>query len=64
MEVDSWGVCKINDRRKVPEHLRIIKSTTPKKPVAGMIFLQDWKKKLPSWMLADKPSECKMCGPC
>ena len=31
MEVDSWGVCKINDRRQVPGHLRIIKSTHTKK---------------------------------
>jgi len=32
LEVDSWGICSINDRRRIAEHLRVIKSTTPKKP--------------------------------
>lgn len=32
LEVDGWGICTIHDRRRVLEHLRVIKSTTPKKP--------------------------------
>jgi len=31
MEVDSWGVCKITGRRRITEHMRVFKSTTPKK---------------------------------
>jgi chromosome segregation ATPase len=26
MEVDSWGTCKVSDRYKVPEHLRVVTS--------------------------------------
>ena len=32
LEVDGWGLCAINDCRRIPEHLRVIKSITPKKP--------------------------------
>lgn len=32
LDVDSWGICSINDRRRIAEHLRVIRSTTPKKP--------------------------------
>jgi hypothetical protein len=31
MDVDSWGVCKINSRRKIQEHLRVVKTIEPKK---------------------------------
>jgi hypothetical protein len=31
MDVDSWGICKVNSRRKIQEHLRVIKTTEPKK---------------------------------
>jgi hypothetical protein len=31
MEVDTWGVCQVSDRRRVPEHLRVIKSIVPAK---------------------------------
>ncbi|MGZ3890620.1 MAG: IS66 family transposase [Mucilaginibacter sp.] len=40
MEVDSWGVCKVSSRRKIQEHLRVVKTTEPKKPSGRHDFPQ------------------------
>ena len=29
LDADAWGVCHITSRRKISEHLRVVKSTTP-----------------------------------
>jgi transposase len=31
LEVDAWGVCQISGRRRIPGHMRVLKSTTPQK---------------------------------
>ncbi len=62
MEVDSWGVCKINERRKVPEHLRIIKSTTPKKPGGRHDFPAGLEEEITILDAAHKPINAKCVG--
>jgi transposase len=62
MEVDSWGVCKINDRRKVPEHLRIIKSATPKKPGGRHDFPSGLEEEITVLDAPDKPANAKCVG--
>jgi transposase len=62
MEADSWGVCKISDRRKVPEHLRIIKSTTPKKPGGRHDFPPGLEEEITVLDAADKPTNAKCVG--
>jgi transposase len=62
MEIDSWGVCKINDRRKVPEHLRVIKSTTPKKPGGRHDFPAGLQEEITILDAVDKPTNAKCVG--
>lgn len=62
MEVDSWGVCKINDRRQVPGHLRIIKSTTPKKPGGRHDFPAGLEEEITIIDAVDKPINAKCVG--
>ena len=62
MEVDSWGVCNIIDRRKVPEHLRIIKSTTPKKAGGRHDFPAGLEEEITVIDAADKPANAKCVG--
>jgi transposase len=62
MEVDSWGVCKINDHRRVPAHLRIIKSTTPKKPGGRHDFPCGLEEEITVIDAVDKPLHAKCVG--
>jgi transposase len=62
MEVDSWGVCDINDRRKVPEHLRIIKSTTPKKAGGRHDFPEGLEEEITVFDAAEKPTNARCVG--
>jgi len=62
MEVDSWGVCKINDRRKVPEHLRIIKSTTHRKPGGRHDFPAGLEEEIIILDTVDKPANARCVG--
>ena len=62
MEVDSWGVCKINDRRRVPGHLGIIKSTTPKKPGGRHDFPAGLDEEITIIAAVDKPINAKCVG--
>lgn len=62
MEIDSWGVCNITDRRKVPEHLRIIKSTTPKKPGGRHDFPAGLEEEIIILDAPDKPANAKCVG--
>ena len=62
MEVDSWGVCKINDRRRVPGHLRIIKSTTPKKPGGRHDFPAGLDEEITIIDAVDKPINANCVG--
>ena len=62
MEVDSWGVCKINARRRIPEHLRIIKSTTPKKPGGRHDFPAGLEEEITILDAPDKPAGARCVG--
>lgn len=62
MQVDSWGVCKINDRRRVPEHLRIIKSTIPKKPGGRHDFPAGLQEQITILDTVDKPAGARCVG--
>lgn len=62
MQVDSWGVCKISDRRRIPGHLRIIKSTTPKKPGGRHDFPAGLEEQITILDAPDKPSNAKCVG--
>jgi hypothetical protein len=62
MEVDNWAVCKINDRRKISEHLRIIKSTTPKKPGGRHDFPAGLQEEITILDAADKPANARCVG--
>jgi transposase len=62
MEVDSWGVCKINDRHKIREHLRIIKSTTPKKPGGRHDFPAGLQEEVTILDASDRPANARCVG--
>jgi len=63
MEVDAWGVCNINDRRKVPEHLRIIKSSTPKKAGGRNDFPPGLEEEITVLdITTDKPANARCVG--
>lgn len=62
MEVDSWGICKITDRRRVPEHLRMIKSITPKKPGGRHDFPAGLAEEITILDAPDKPASARCVG--
>jgi hypothetical protein len=62
MEVDSWGVCKITDRRKVPGHLRIIKTTSPKKAGGRHDFPPGLEEQITILDVDDKPAGARCVG--
>ena len=62
MEVDSWGVCTINDRRRIPEQLRIIKSTTPKKAGGRHDFPAGLEEEITVIDAVDKPANARCVG--
>lgn len=62
MQIDSWGVCKISNRRRIPGHLRIIKSTTPKKAGGRHEFPAGLEEQITILDAPDKPSNAKCVG--
>jgi transposase len=62
MEIDSWGVCRISDRQKVPAHLRVIKSTTPKKPGGRHDFPAGLEEEITILDAIDKPAGARCVG--
>lgn len=63
MEVDSWGVCTVKDRRKVLEHLRIIKTTIPKKPGGRHDFPPGLEEEITILdITTDKPANARCVG--
>jgi transposase len=62
LEADSWGVCNINDVRKVPAHLRIIKSTAPKKPGGRHDFPQGLEEEITIIDVPGRPSNARCVG--
>ena len=62
MEIDSWGVCKISERQKVPEHLRTIKSTTPKKAGGRHDFPPGLEEEITTLDTDDKPAGARCVG--
>jgi transposase len=62
MQVDSWGVCKIIERRKVHEHLRVIKSTTSKKPGGRHDFPEGLEEQIVILDAPDKPAGARCVG--
>jgi transposase len=62
MEVDSWGVCKITSRRRIPEHMRVIKSTAPKKPGGRHDFPPGLPEEIIIIDADNKPANAKCVG--
>lgn len=63
LEVDSWGICTINDRRKVLEHLRISKTTTPKKAGGRHDFPPGLEEEITVLDIStDKPANARCVG--
>ena len=62
LDADSWGVCKIRDRHRIPEHLRVIKTTEPKKPGGRHDFPPGLAEEITVLDVADKPANAKCIG--
>lgn len=62
MDVDSWGVCKINSRRKIQEHLRVIKTTEPKKRGGRHDFPEGLEEQITIFDAPDKPANARCIG--
>lgn len=62
MDVDSWGVCKINSRRKIQEHLRVVKTIEPKKRGGRHDFPQGLEEEITIVDAPDKPANAKCIG--
>jgi transposase len=62
MEVDSWGICQINNRRRIPEHMRVTKSTTPKKPGGRHPFPEGLEEEITVVDAPDKPANARYMG--
>jgi transposase len=62
MEVDSWGSCTISSRYKVPEYLRVVNTTTPKKPGGRHDFPQGLEEEITIIDVADKPLNARCVG--
>jgi transposase len=59
MEVDSWGVCQITRRTRVPAHMRLSKSTTPKKAGGRRDFPQGLPEEITTLEPGDIPAGAK-----
>ena len=62
MDADAWGVCQMNSRRKIAEHLRIVTSTTPKKCGGRHDFPAGLEEEIIILEPSDKPSNAKFVG--
>jgi antitoxin component of MazEF toxin-antitoxin module len=62
MEADAWGVCQIASRRKIAEHLRVVKSTTPKKCGGRHDFPAGLEEEIIILDPSDKPVNAKCIG--
>jgi hypothetical protein len=62
MEVDGWGVCSITGRRKIAEHLRIFKTTAPKKCGGRHDLPPGLEEEIIVIDVPDKPANAKCIG--
>nr|WP_315816450.1 transposase [Paraflavitalea speifideiaquila] len=62
MEVDNWGVCKITNRLKIQEHLRVVKTIEPKKRGGRHDFPQGLEEEITIVDAPDKPANAKCIG--
>lgn len=62
MDVDSWGVCKINNCRKIKEHLRVVKTIEPKKRGGRQDFPEGLEEEITIVDAADIPANAKCIG--
>lgn len=62
MDVDSWGVCKINNCRKIKEHLRVVKTIEPKKRGGRHDFPEGLEEEITIVDAPDKPANAKCIG--
>jgi len=62
MGADAWGICQINSRRKIAEHLRVVTSTTPKKCGGRHDFPAGLEEEIILLEPSDKPANAKCVG--
>lgn len=62
MEVDTWGVCQVTDRRRVLAHLRTLKTTTPKKRGGRHDFPEGLQEEITILDVADRPEGARCVG--
>ena len=62
METDAWGVCSITSRRKIAEHLRVIKTTAPKKCGGRHDLPPGLEEEIIVVDAPDKPANAKCIG--
>jgi transposase len=62
MEVDSWGVCQINNRRRIPEHMRVTKTTTRQKPGGRHALPEGLEEEVTIIDTPDRPANARYMG--
>ena len=62
LDADSWAVCNIHERRRIPEHMRVIKTVEPKKPGGRHDFPPGLEEEITILDISDKPANAKCIG--
>jgi hypothetical protein len=59
MEVDVWGICQINTRRRVPEHMRVVKTITGKKAGGRQALPEGLEEEITVIDAVDRPANAR-----
>jgi len=62
MEMDAWGICGVTNRRKIAEHLRVVKTTAPSKCGGRHDFPKGLEEEIIVIDALDKPANAKCIG--
>lgn len=62
MEVDSAGICKISNARKIKEHIRVVKTIEPKKRGGRHDFPEGLEEQIIILDAPDKPTNARCIG--
>jgi transposase len=62
MEVESWGICHVQNRRKIAGHLRVIQSILPKKPGGRHDLPEGLPEEITLIDAPDKPANATCIG--